>query len=75
MESISKLIYFNALKCESDPFLTLSATSYGKNFFLSARSARFTLFSCYWSILSDFSENYHRFRQRSADLRGSSRNK
>ena len=45
MESISKPIYFNALKRESDPFLTLSATSYGKNFFLSARSARSARFA------------------------------
>lgn len=54
MESIPKPIYFNALKRESDPFLPLSATSYGKNFFLSARSARSAFFGSYWDILSYF---------------------
>lgn len=33
VESISKLIYFNALKRESDPFLSLSALPTAKIFF------------------------------------------
>ena len=56
MESISKPIYFNALKRESDPFLTLSATSYGKIFFFLS-VLRFLRFSAATGVLYQISAN------------------